>query len=171
VTEQLIIVNNRDVDIGTRTKEDCHSIKGILHRSVTAFIFNKSGKLLIAQRSRFKELWPEYWDASFSTHVHRGEDYLSAGTRRVKEELGLLCELKMSPIKFRFQKRYRDIGSECEMCAILLGEYNGLINPNPQEVSAYEWVSPQRLREDMGGNSRKYAPWFKIAIKKHPNLL
>ena len=164
--EFLIVVDRNDDAIGTQTKEECHRGEGILHRAIAAFVFNGKNKLLIAQRSKSKILWPEFWDASCCTHVYPGETYEQAGERRLWQELGFSCKLRFLT-KFRYQARYEDSGSENEMCALLIGRYNGKVKPNPEEVASYKWVDIDDLRENMDGNSDEYTPWIRIALAEY----
>ena len=122
--KKLLLVNKKDEVIGFETKEKCHAGKGILHRAFSVYLFNNKGQLLIQQRSKFKKLWPLYWANTCCSHPRKNEGYVGAGERRLKEELGIISPLKMVG-KFQYQVRYKNIGSENELCAILIGEYNG----------------------------------------------
>jgi isopentenyl-diphosphate Delta-isomerase len=164
--EKLLIVDEKDNIIATETREKCHSGDGILHRAITSFVFNDKGQLLITQRSNLKKLWPGSWDTSCSTHVYENETYEKAGERRLPQELGFSCKLKFL-LKFQYQVKYKDIGSENEVCALLIGKYNGQITPNPQEVMDYKWIPADKLEEAISKNPEKYTPWLKIALKEY----
>ena len=58
--EQLILVDDRDNEIGYRSKADCHDGAGVLHRAFSLFLFNDDGELLLQQRGKDKRLWPEF---------------------------------------------------------------------------------------------------------------
>lgn len=168
--EILLVVNEQDEVVGTETREKCHEGGGILHRAVTVFIFNDEGKVLVAKRAKQKLLWPGYWETSCSTHVYENESYVEAAQRRLPQELGFSCKLKYI-FKFVYQAKYKDVGSEHEVCAVLIGKYNGKVSPNEQEVSDYKWVSLDELRQDIDKNPDKYAPWLKIVMTKYYDLL
>ena len=163
--QKLVLINEKDEVLGYETKEKCHLGKGILHRAFSIYIFNNKGELLIQQRSKFKKLWPFYWANSCCSHPRKGEDYLKAGERRLKEELGFTCPLKFLT-KFQYQASYKDIGSENELCAILIGHYDREVNPNPEEIANWKWVDVSELKEDFKKNPESYAPWFKIGLGK-----
>jgi len=167
--EFLIVVDENDDVIRTQTREECHRGDGILHRAIATFVFNGKNKLLIAQRSKSKTLWPEFWDASCCTHVYPGETYEQAGERRLSQELGFSCKLKFLT-KFRYQARYEDSESENEMCALLIGRYNGKTKPNPKEVAGHKWVDIGDLRKDMNSNVDEYTPWLRIALAEYLSL-
>ena len=162
---KLILVNKKDEIKGYEDKEKCHQGKGILHRAFAIFIFNDEGQLLIQRRSKFKKLWPGYWENSCSSHPQKGEDLIKAGEKRLKEEIGLICRLKLLD-KFQYQALYKNIGAENEVCAILVGKCNGQPKPNPKEVADWKWISLQALKKEVAKNPKKYAPWFKIGLEK-----
>jgi isopentenyl-diphosphate delta-isomerase len=50
-SEELILVDDLDREIGCETKSECHAGNGILHRAFSIFIFNSANELLLQQRS------------------------------------------------------------------------------------------------------------------------
>lgn len=162
----LVLVNKKDKVVGFETKEKCHQGKGILHRAFSVYLFNNKGQLLIQQRSKFKKRWPLYWANTCCSHPRKDESYVKAGERRLKEEFGFSCSLKMVD-KFQYQAKYRDVGSENEMCAILVGEYNDKIKANPKEIADWKWVDIDKLRDDFRKNPGRYVPWSKIGLKRY----
>lgn len=163
--ELLIKVNKNDKIIGAETKEKCHLAKGILHRGLMIFIFNDKNQLLIQKRSKKKMLWPFFWENSCSSHPQRGESYLEAGKKNLKRELGIICQLKFLD-KVRYSASFKKIGSENEICAILVGQYSDKVKPNSKEIAAWQWVKLEKLKKDLRENPQKYTPWFKIGLKK-----
>jgi len=165
--EKLLLVNKKDKVIGFETKEKCHQGKGILHRAFSVYVFNNKGQLLIQQRSKFKLLWPLYWWApTCCSHPRKGEEYIKAGERRLKEEFGFTCTLKMID-KFQYHARYKDVGSENEMCAILIGKYNGKTKADSKEIANWKWIDVNKLQNDFKKNPNKYVPWLKTGFKRY----
>jgi geranylgeranyl diphosphate synthase type I len=165
--EKLLLVDKSDQVTGYETKEKCHQRKGLLHRAFSVYLFDNNGRLLIQQRSKFKKLWPLYWANSCCSHPRKDESYEKAGERRLTEELGFSCSLKLVD-KFQYQARYKDIGSENELCGILIGKYNNeKIKRNFKEVANWKWVKVEELKKDFRKNPDKYAPWFKIGLKRY----
>ena len=167
--KKLLLVNEKDEIIGFETKEKCHQGKGILHRAFSVYIFNKKGQLLIQQRSKLKPLWPLYWANSCCSHPRRNEEYIEAGERRLKEELGFTCSLRLVD-KFQYQAKYKDVGSENEVCAVLVGEYSGKIKADSKEIADWKWVDVNKLQDDFEKNPDKYAPWLKIGLKRYSKI-
>jgi len=162
--KNLLVVDKKDNILLKETRKKCHTNEGILHRAVTIFIFDDYHNLLITRRSKNKKLWPECWESSCSTHVYEGETYEQAGERRLPEELGFRCKLS-SLFKFKYKARYKNIGSENEICVLLVGNYRGKITPNPKEVSDYKWISINKLNQEI--NKKIYTPWLRIALRKY----
>ena len=79
VSEQLILVDEQDRELGFKSKGDCHSGAGLLHRAFSIFVFNGENELLLQKRSGTKPLWPNYWSNTCCSHPRRGE---SKGTRK-----------------------------------------------------------------------------------------
>lgn len=171
---RLLIVNKKDKIIGTETKEKCHRGNGVMHRGFSILVFNKKGQILISKRSKFKRLWPLFWDNTCSSHPLKDESYEEAGQKRLKKEFGFICNLKLID-KFSYQAQYKKSGSENELCALLIGIYNkGKIKPNPKEIAGWKWVDFKELKKDIKKNPQKYTPWLKIGLKiikyKIPNI-
>jgi len=162
--DKVVLVDKNDKPLGLRDKTECHLGKGILHRAFSVFVFNKT-QLLLQQRSSEKFLWPLYWSNTCCSHPLQKEDYLEAAKRRLKEEMGFVCQLKFLG-KFCYQASYQHKGSENELCAVLQGEYQGEVNPDPKEVAAWKWVDFKELKKDVKLSPGKYTPWFKMEIDK-----
>ncbi len=164
--QKLIVVNNKDEILGYKDKEECHKGLGITHRAFSVFILNSKNQLLIQKRSRQKPLWNGYWANSCCSHPRENEkDIIKCAEKRLQEELGFTTKLK--PLfKFHYQAKFKDIGSENELDYVLLGNYNGKVKPNQEEVEEYKWVNLEYLKQDMKTNHKIYSPWFLIAFKK-----
>jgi len=120
---------------------------------------------LTTRRSAEKMLWPLIWDSACASHPTKGESYEVAGGRRLNEELGFTCHLEIAD-HFKYMEKYKDIGSENELCVTLVGEYNGEVHPIPSEVTEYKWMKIGELKADMAANPDIYAVWFKIALSR-----
>lgn len=103
LAEECILVDERDVVIGSDTKKNCHLNsnieKGLLHRAFSVFLFNLEGKLLLQQRALSKITFPEYYTNTCCSHpLYRPEELeegLSAigvrraARRKLDHELGI----------------------------------------------------------------------------------
>jgi len=159
----VILVDEKDKKIGLKEKVAAHLGEDSLHRAFMFFIFDDRGRLFLQKRSKDKMLWPLYWDTGAS-HPRVKEDYESVGMRRLKEELGFSCQLENIG-KFQYKSRYKNIGSENEICAVLAGRYNGVVNPNPGEIAEWKWIEIKSLKKEITKNPQHYTPWLKIGLK------
>jgi len=163
--DNIVVVDAEDRILGFEPKEKCHDGEGILHRAFSIFVFNDKKQLLIQKRSECKRLWPLYWSNSCCSHPRADEGYKEAAERRLGEEVGVSCKLKYL-YKFRYKAKYRGVGCENEICAVLIGKSNKDIIPNPEEISEHKWIALEELRDDVNKNPGKYTPWFKIELKE-----
>ena len=161
-SESLILVDEHDNELGLMSKGECHDGDGILHRAFSVFLFDPDGRLLIQQRAAEKRLWPLYWANSCCSHPRAGENLTIATQRRMHEELGLSAELGFI-YKFRYQARFRDLGSEHELCSVFVGRtHANNLNPNPSELADWRFSSPEDIDQMMTDPTAKVAPWFRM---------
>ncbi|MEI6850682.1 MAG: isopentenyl-diphosphate Delta-isomerase [Candidatus Saccharibacteria bacterium] len=163
--KEVVLVDENDKQVGLIDSVEAHLGDGVLHRAFTALVFNNKGETLICQRSAEKMLWPLFWDNTCASHPIENEGYVDAGERRLVEELGFSCKLSVVE-KFRYQEKYKNVGSENELCTILTGEYSGEVHPVQNEVADYKWISIKNLKTDIAKNPDIYTVWFKIALDR-----
>ncbi len=167
-TEQLILVNDRDQEIGYRSKAECHAGDGILHRAFSLFVFNDAGDLLLQQRSRQKRLWPLYWANSCCSHPRRGESMERAIHRRLRQELGLTSDLTYL-YKFIYQARYETVGAEHEYCWVYVGRSHGEVSANETEVEDWRFVAPADIDSELTRHPERFTPWFRLEWQRLRN--
>ena len=161
--EILILVDDDDNEIGTDTRENCHSGMGKRHRAYTAFVFH-DGKLLLQQRSEKKLLWPGAWDVSFTSHVYPGETYEQAAKRRALQELGA----NVGPLTDMHSFVYfapQGPNAENEFCRVLVGEFDGKITPNRDEMKAVKWAKVGDVKAELRADPNSFTPWFKLSFE------
>lgn len=162
--KKLIAVNKQDKILGYKTWQECHSLKSILHRAFSIFVVNNKGEILLQKRSKYKPLWPLFWSNTCCSHPRKGETIKEVAERRLKEELGFTTLLK-EIFKFSYRAVYKNIGSENEVCTVLVGKYNGKITPNKKEVADYRWISLTQLKKEIKEKPEIFTPWFRKIIK------
>jgi len=160
-SEELILVDCLDKEIGYLAKDKCHEGTGILHRAFSLFIFNDRGQVLLQQRSAEKRLWPLFWSNSCCSHPRRGETMNQAVQRRLMEELGITCDLVFL-YKFIYQATFEDRGSEHEYCWIYVGKSSTKVWENRNEIEDLRYVTPEQLDEDLKTDSVQYTPWLQM---------
>jgi isopentenyl-diphosphate delta-isomerase len=157
----LILVDKGDNILGYEEKEKCHLGKGMLHRAFSILIFTSSGRLLLQKRSTVKPLWPLFWSNSVCSHPRKGEDYIEAAQRRLKEEIGVETPLRLL-FKFQYQAPFKTIGSENELCAVFIGKSNEPVDINLQEIAEYRYIALEELEKELKIHPNVYTPWFKM---------
>jgi isopentenyl-diphosphate delta-isomerase len=160
-SEQLILVDDNDREIGFKPKNDCHQGSGTLHRAFSIFVFNSSNELLLQQRSGAKMLWPNYWSNTCCSHPRRGEQMQDAVVRRLEQELGFKCPLTFL-YKFKYQAQFGATGAEHELCSVYYGRYNGAVDVNVNEIAAWRWVDVATLEHELASTPDRFTPWFKM---------
>lgn len=163
--EKVILVNEKDEQIGLMEKIEAHE-KALLHRAFSVFVFNEKNELMIQQRAFSKYHSPGLWTNTCCSHQREGETNVEAGKRRLQEEMGFSTELK-DTISFIYKAPFDNGLTEHEFDHILVGNFEGEPNLNPDEVAAWKWVSLEDLKRDMKKNPHIYTEWFKIIFEKY----
>ena len=164
-TENLILVDSLDIQIGSASKKECHQNPLLLHRAFSVFIF-RDGKLLLQKRSKYKPTFPLIWTNSCCSHPLDGEEVLDAAVRKVKHELGM--DIHRDELKFVTRIIYRasssGIWGEYELDHVFICNLSceREMDINPNEVADTIEVS----REELSGLILEFSPWFKL-IHKH----
>ncbi|MFH0898813.1 MAG: isopentenyl-diphosphate Delta-isomerase [bacterium] len=163
--EYVVLVDQNDKQIGTEEKLLAHK-KGLLHRAFSVFIFNSQGQMLIAQRALYKYHSAGLWSNACCSHPRPGENVLGAAQRRLQEELGFSCSVQ-EIFSFIYTVKFDDNGLiEHEYDHVLVGTFDGEVEPNPGEVAAYRWVDMAELEHDVHNHPDLYTYWFKTSFKK-----
>jgi isopentenyl-diphosphate delta-isomerase len=158
-SEELILVDREDRDIGSISKADAHDGAGVLHRAFSLFLFNDDGELLLQQRAPGKRLWGGYWSNSCCSHPRVGESLELATTRRLQDELNFATELE-HVYWFCYEARFGDAGSENELCHVYLGRASDDVRPNDSEIAAVRYVTPAQLEAEFAAHLERFTPWF-----------
>ncbi|MBU1344312.1 MAG: isopentenyl-diphosphate Delta-isomerase [Proteobacteria bacterium] len=156
--EYVVLVDEKDQEIGIRKKQIVHTNKTPLHRAFSLFLFKSTKELLLQQRAKEKITWPLVWSNSCCGHPLPEESYKSAVKRRTRQELGveLSTLIKISDFRYCFSK---DGVMENEICPIFVGRYDGKVMPNPQEVQAIKWIQWNDWLKETVRYPGKYSPW------------
>ncbi|MFY1674641.1 NUDIX hydrolase [Plantactinospora sp. WMMB334] len=132
------IVNEQDEVVGQAAKEE-FSTGELICRVAFVMLANRSGELLLHQRSAKKKAYPLYWSGAAAGHLHSGETYEEGARRELREELGIEVPLEYVGKFYSAPDR--------EMVGIFLGSYDGPVQVETHEVARVEHFSPQHLAE------------------------
>ena len=162
--EEVILVDEHDQAIGTMEKLEAHQ-KGLLHRAISVFIFDRQGRLLLQQRAAHKYHSPTLWTNTCCSHPAPGETAADAAHRRLQEEMGMRV-----PLTFAFTFHYRapfDNGLvEHELDHVFIGYTDESPIPNPEEVAAYRWVDRAAIDREIRMHPEHYTVWFKLIYQR-----
>lgn len=163
--DRVVLVDEEDNAIGNANKTEAHA-KGWLHRAFSVLLFNDKKELLLQQRAFTKYHCGGLWTNTCCSHPLPNEDNIVAAQRRLKEELGIKCNLYKS--FFFIYKANVDNGLiEYEYDHVFFGNYN---DPPPainhQEIADWRYSSLPELHKDITSQPEKYTPWFKLILQK-----
>ncbi len=162
--EQVILVNERDEEIGLMPKMEAHE-KAVLHRAFSVFVLNKKGELMLQQRAADKYHSPLLWTNTCCSHQRKGESNLEAGKRRLQEEMGFSCELK-ELFSFIYKAPFDNGLTEHELDHVMIGHYEDAPVINKEEVEDFKWMTLSNVKNDIATNPSNYTAWFKIIFEK-----
>ncbi len=157
---QVILVNERDEQIGTSDKMEAHQ-KGLLHRAVSVFIFTSKGEWVLQQRAKDKYHSGGLWSNTACTHPFVGESNLDSAARRLQEEMGMQTELKYI-LSFQYQVELDNNLIEHELDHIFVGTSDLSPQPNVAEVHSYRTISTEELRSELNRTPELFTEWFKM---------
>lgn len=164
MNETVILVDKHDRQIGIEEKLKAHR-EGKLHRAFSVFIFNDEGEMLLQKRALHKYHSAGLWTNACCSHPRPGEPVAQAATRRLQEEMGFACKLQKA-FDFIYKVEFDNGLIEHEFDHVFVGNYDGGIAPDPDEVVDYRWVKIATLKKEIETFPEKYTVWFKLALER-----
>lgn len=164
MTEQVILVNEADEEIGFMEKMEAHE-KALLHRAFSIFVFNSSGELLLQQRASEKYHSANLWTNTCCSHPRPGETAAQAADRRLMEEMGFQTPLQKA-FDFVYKAPFDNGLTEHEFDHVFIGTYEGSIQTNPSEVQAHAFRSFDAIEAMIQNHPAQFTSWFLIAFPK-----
>jgi isopentenyl-diphosphate delta-isomerase len=161
---QLILVDVNDIQTGVMEKMEAHE-KGLLHRAFSVFIFNSKGEMLLQQRAITKYHSGGLWTNACCSHPYPGEETKMAAHRRLKEELGFETAIK-KVADFVYKADFDNGLTEHEFDHVFAGEYEGLLNLNPDEVMDTCYKTVAEIQKDLVTHPGHYTAWFHLAFPR-----
>jgi isopentenyl-diphosphate delta-isomerase len=156
----VILVDNDDNQTGITGKMEAHH-KALLHRAVSVFIVNTSGKWILQRRALDKYHSKGLWTNTCCTHPQPGETNIEAAERRLKEEMGIECSLS-ELFSFIYREKLDNDLTEHEYDHVFLGVTDDTPVINTAEVEDWETISYDDLHDDIQNNPSDYTYWFRM---------
>ncbi|KAJ8278040.1 hypothetical protein GJAV_G00083130 [Gymnothorax javanicus] len=183
LAEMCILIDENDRKTGADSKKNCHLNsnidKGLLHRAFSVFLFNNEEKLLLQQRSEAKITFPGCFTNTCCSHPLytaaelEEQDAIGvrrAAQRRIEAELGI-PQSQVPPDEMTYLTRIHykaqsdGIWGEHEIDYILFMQKDVELDPDPNEVKSYCYVTKEELKDMLSRAKRgelKITPWFRL---------
>lgn len=156
----VILVDHNDNPIGQSVKLKAHQ-EGLLHRAFSVFIFDSKNRLLIQRRQSSKYHSAGLWSNTCCSHPAPGEDTIDGARRRLREEMGIACEISEIFV-FHYEAPLEESGLvENEIDHVFIGFYNGPFSFDPLEIEDARWVNRDELLSEILKNPSNYTVWFR----------
>ena len=168
--EEIILVDSHDREIGFDEKLSVH-VNGRLHRAFSVFIFrNNLKQMLLQKRAATKYHSSGMWTNACCSHPRKDESLDDAVSRRLNEELGILCSVN-EMFQFHYRAEFDNKLIENEIDHVFFAEYDGLFDINEEEIESIRWISLDNLQTEIEQFPERFTPWFLIAWDKIRFLL
>lgn len=166
---KVLLVDLEDNEISEAGLIEAHRDPGLKHRAFSLILYRKKEnkiELLLQQRSAGKPVFPLFWTNTCCYNLVKGEDYLTRAVSRVQEEMGIEVAVESLRTLYIFSYYAPDIEGWCEneLDTVIVGEWDGKISINPEEVADYKWIEMKELEREMGDKPEIYSEWFKMIM-------
>ncbi len=161
---EVVLVDEGGRTVGVGGKRAAHEPPGHLHLAFSAFAFLPGGEMLVQRRASSKYHFQGVWANACCSHPEPGEDLVRSARRRLREELGVDCELTdVGEFVYRAVDPVSGL-VEHEYDHVLVGRLDPAVEPrpDPEEVEAWRFVDPGEVAG--AGEEEGYAPWFAEAL-------
>lgn len=133
--------------------------EGEYHLVVHICVFNGRGQLLLQQRQKDKEGYPNLWDVSAAGSALAGENSAAAASRELREELGLVHDFtKERPFwTTHFERGFDDwyfIRMEADISDLRL---------QPEEVEDARWADLAEIERML--DSGEMVPYYRDLVR------
>lgn len=162
--DQVILVDENDRELGAMDKMQAH-VEGKLHRALSVFIFNSRGDWLLQKRAEGKYHSAGLWTNTCCSHPRPGEPTELAAHRRLSEEMGIGCRMKLL---FTFQYK-ADVGNsliEHELDHVFAGMSDLVPVLNPAEAQEWRYCTADEIAADLLAHPENYTQWFRIVFER-----
>ena len=166
---KVVLVDDDDNEVGVAGLVEAHRDPGKKHRAFSLQLYRKVGgkvELLLQKRAEAKPVFPYYWANTCCYNMAPGEEYLARAASRVKEEMGVNLAAGQLRALYRFSYYAPDIEGWCEneLDTVIVGRYDGAVNPDSAEAAEYRWKEWGELKAEITKNPEVYAPWFRMIV-------
>lgn len=172
MNRQVVLVDEQDRELGLADIYEAHQGKGLKHRALSVILYRKVGgktELLHQKRANTKPVFKGLWSNTCCTNLRPGDEYLPRAVSRLNEEMGIKLNERDLCVLYRFSYEADDENQtgwcENEVDTVIVGEWSGEININPEEASESKWIEWEKMKKDIETNPKIYSPWHKIMME------
>lgn len=161
MANDVVLVDAQDVQIGVCDKRTAHLGAGQRHRAFSVHLIDSAGRHLLQCRAATKMLWPGFWSNACCSHPAPGETIIDAASRRVSEELRISASCRFL-YSFEYHAHFGSIGSEHELCHVLVAQSDAVISPAIEEISEIKWQTAAEISAQRSELEVQFTPWFRM---------
>lgn len=167
--EMVLLVDEHDRELGRAPKSQVHRT-GERHRAVSVFLFDDRGRTLLQRRADGKYHSPGLWSNTCCGHPRPGESAMDAARRRLREEMGIECELT-HVATFEYRAEVGQGLLEHEVDHVFRGTFLGAPTPDSEEVGGWKWENLDAVKADCAANPADYSAWLPLALSRLDRVL
>ncbi|WP_321785352.1 isopentenyl-diphosphate Delta-isomerase [Burkholderia pyrrocinia] len=162
--DMLILVDGNDAPVGTDTKTRVHQL-GLLHRAFSIFIFDRDGRWLLQRRALGKYHSAGLWSNSCCGHPRHGETLDAAASRRLREEMGIACDLRrITALTYRAPMPNGLIEHEYDHVFVGSAEHEPAVNTD--EVDDWQWMRGDQVLDLTAQRPHDFTVWFREILAR-----
>lgn len=140
MTEWVSLVDEHDRVVGRAPRSEVRA-RNLRHRGIGVLCTDSRGRIYVHRRTSTKDVFPCMYDMFVGGVVVEHEDYLTAATREVAEELGVAG----APLEFLFDHLYEG-DRNCAWIRVYRVVWDGPIVHQPEEIEWGSWMEPEEVR-------------------------
>lgn len=157
----VVLVNPDGTVAGSAPKEALHTSDTPLHLAFSCHLVDDEGRLLLTRRALGKRSWPGVWTNSFCGHPQPGEAMEDAIARHAASELGIeVHDVRVEIPEFRYRAVDASGIVENEICPVFSAKSNGSLDPDPEEVVEWQWITRDALATALATVPWMFSPWL-----------
>jgi len=157
---RLVLVDAHDRPVGVGEKLAVHR-EGLLHRAFSVYVVDPSGRSMLQRRAASKYHSAGRWSNACCGHPREGESVRAAAERRLREEMGLACDLEqVGVVAYRLVLENGLIENEIDH--VLVGRSSETPRPDPAEVDAWRLATDEEIDRELREAPERYTPWFPL---------
>lgn len=161
--EHVVLLDESGRATGTADKAVVHTGETPLHLAFSCYLV-RDQRLLVTRRALAKRTFPGLWTNSVCGHPALGEPLFAAVQRRARGELGLAAHgLRVVLPGFRYRAQMDGV-EENEICPVLVGEADGHLELNPDEVDSARWQPWVEFAAGVLAGTIPVSPWCRLQV-------